>query len=44
MELSCGGLIFDRHEPPPTRRSMVYFCTGVLTTVRNIEVALKIAR
>jgi hypothetical protein len=29
LELKCGGLLFDRHKPPLTRRSVVYYCSAV---------------
>ena len=31
LELKCGGLLLDRHEPPLTRRFVVYFCSAVYT-------------
>jgi hypothetical protein len=31
LELKCGGLLLDRHEPPPTRRFVVYFRTALYT-------------
>lgn len=27
--LKCGGLLFDRHDPPHTRRFGVYHCSAV---------------
>jgi hypothetical protein len=31
LELKCGGLLLDRHEPPFTRRFVVYFRTALYT-------------
>jgi len=27
--LKCGGLLFDRHDPPLKRRFVVYYCSAV---------------
>jgi hypothetical protein len=27
--LKCGGLLFDRHKTPLTRRFVVYYCSAV---------------
>src|SRR5580658_4677481 len=29
LELKCGGLLFDRHKTPLTRRFVVYYCSAV---------------
>ena len=29
MESNCAGLILHRQKPPLTRRSLVYYCSGV---------------
>src|SRR5579863_2099151 len=29
LELNGGGLLLDRHEPPLTRRFVVYYCSAV---------------
>ena len=31
MESNCAGLILHRQKPPLTRRSLVYYCSGVHT-------------
>jgi hypothetical protein len=31
MELKCGGQLLDRHEPPFSRRFVVYFRTALYT-------------
>src|SRR5450755_3778780 len=32
LELKCGGLLLDRHEPPFIRRFVVYFRTAVYSS------------
>jgi hypothetical protein len=29
LQLQWGGLLFDRHKAPLTRRYVVYYCSGV---------------
>jgi hypothetical protein len=29
LEPKCGGLLFDRHKTPLTRRFVVYYCSAV---------------
>ena len=36
LELKCGGLLFDRHKPPLTRRFVVYYCSAVYNTVAKV--------
>jgi phosphatidylserine/phosphatidylglycerophosphate/cardiolipin synthase-like enzyme len=36
LELKCGGLLFDRHEPPLTRRFVVYYCSALYRLFLNI--------
>jgi hypothetical protein len=39
LELKCGGLLFDRHKTPLTRRFVVYYCSAVYTILAaNTEV------
>jgi hypothetical protein len=41
----CGGLLLDRHEPPLTRRFVVYYCSAVysrpVTAVRRLPRMLR---
>jgi hypothetical protein len=32
LNLKCGGLLSDRHEPQLTRRFVVYYCSAVYTS------------
>jgi len=41
LELKCGGLLLDRHEPPLTRRFVAYYCSAVyIADFRIKDVAL----
>src|SRR4051794_31519433 len=33
LEPKCGGLLFDRHKTPLTRRFVVYYCSAVYITL-----------
>ena len=35
MESNCAGLILHRQKPPLTRRSLVYYCSGVHNMMRE---------
>ena len=35
LELKCGGLLFDRHKPPLTRRFVVYYCSAVYSSANS---------
>jgi hypothetical protein len=37
LELKCGGLLFDRHEPPFSRRFVVYFRTALYTDGKDLR-------
>jgi hypothetical protein len=37
LEPKCGGLLFDRHKTPLTRRFVVYYCSAVYSVRRYAE-------
>lgn len=41
MESNCAGLILHRQKPPLTRRSLVYYCSGVHTNGKPTPQACK---
>lgn len=36
--LKCGGPLFDRHDPPLTRRFVVHYCSAVYTDVQLAQI------
>jgi predicted nucleic acid-binding protein len=39
LEPKCGGLLFDRHKTPLTRRFVVYYCSAVYSLGFSIQEA-----
>ena len=42
MESNCAGLILHRQKPPLTRRSLVYYCSGVHNAAQRIFSTLSV--
>ena len=42
MESNCAGLILHRQKPPLTRRSLVYYCSGVHSWMKTVGLLRKL--